>query len=112
VSDGCSNCDDWEGNPEMAVCSECWPEKIKRLQKENQTIIDKAYEQAEKDRKHIEELESALRPFAECKASPIWPGVNPKEQYLWVSSGRSGIESAITLADIYAARKALGADDG
>ena len=29
--DGCTNCDDWEGNELLAVCSECWPEKIERL---------------------------------------------------------------------------------
>ena len=28
---GCTNCDDWEGNESLAVCAECWPEKIEML---------------------------------------------------------------------------------
>ena len=31
MSEGCPNCDDWEGNDELAVCTECWPKKIEQL---------------------------------------------------------------------------------
>ena len=38
MSDGCPNCDDWEGNDELAVCNECWPKKIKQLRADNERL--------------------------------------------------------------------------
>ena len=70
-------------------------------------VIERLREQlAEKD-KRIEELEDAIRPFAECDAKPMFPNVDPTQQFIYSTSSNFKETHSITLQHIIDARRAL-----
>jgi hypothetical protein len=59
----------------------------------------------------IEELEEALRPLAECDAQPMFPGIDPTQQFIYAPSSNFKETHTITLQDVFNARHALEVSD-